>query len=97
MLNNHSPELNSPIFSDFTAESSIGRFKENNSNNNKRKIPQKTSRHVIRPKITNKINVLKYKSNDDVFKPSKQIPFHPSLKQRSSAAISYAQASDGSA
>ena len=101
MLNNHSPELNSPIFSDFTAESSIGfKFKDDdhnnkisNKNNNKRKIiPQKTSRHLIRAKPKkNKINVLKYKSNDDVFKPSKQIPFHPSLKQRSSAAISYAQ------
>ena len=109
LLNDHSPELNSPIFSDFTAESSIGRFKEGNSNNkikgnnsnknknNKRKIPQKTPRHLIRPKTKkNKINILKYKSNDDIFKPSKQIPFHPSLKQRSSAAISYAQASDGS-
>ena len=96
LLNNHSPELNSPIFSDFTAESSIGfKFKDDNSNKNtnKRKIiPQKTSRHLIRAKPKrDKINVLKYKSNDDVFKPSKQIPFHPSLKQRSSAAISYAQ------
>ena len=50
------------------------------------------AKNKLRPKPKQRLNLNQFVSNDIPFVPSRQIPLLPSLKQRSGAAIKYAQA-----